>query len=231
MGISRDDLNKRLCYLATNENLLAIKHGLEIKQGDSILSIAAAGDQAFSFLEFAKRVTVVDMNPKQLLYVKKQIELIRNKDFLSFQKPRLLMQKDSELGFEVQQLGAMNDFGLQQRAKYFTLERLHKIRANIDALVVSDADVLDALDQQSVNKLYLTNIIGYNDSDFTENHFLFACVNKLAVGGLAYISNGTDNVDLLKKMKELGLEKDLGLTFVARTLEAYWKPDVYKRIK
>jgi len=225
------DLNKRLCYLATNENLLAIRHGLSISPDDSVLSIAAAGDQMFSFLEFAKKVTAVDMNPKQLLYVKKQVELLRNKDFLSFQKPRLLMQQDKDLGFEVQQLAAMNDFGLQQRAKYFTLERMHKIRENLDRLVISDASVLDALEKQSVNKVYLTNIIGYNDSDFTEDHFLFACVNRLAIGGLAYISNGTNDARLLKKMSALGLEKDDQRTFTASTLEANWKPNVFVRVK
>jgi hypothetical protein len=51
---------------------------------DSVLSIAGAGDQVFAMLEFAKKVVAVDSNTKQLIYLTKQVELIRARDYLTF---------------------------------------------------------------------------------------------------------------------------------------------------
>jgi hypothetical protein len=51
--MSLSDPRPRLRYLATNESLMAIRHGLRIGQDDIVLSVAGGGDQAFALLEFA----------------------------------------------------------------------------------------------------------------------------------------------------------------------------------
>src|SRR4051812_9267210 len=112
--MTSSDRNHRLRYLTTNENLLAIRHGLDVKPHDNILAIAGGGDQAFSLLEFAGKVVILDSNPKQIQYVKRLVELLRKGDFLSFRKPGLLLQSDPELGFEVSLLEGMNDLGRDQ---------------------------------------------------------------------------------------------------------------------
>ena len=91
--------------------------------------------------------------------------------------------------------------------------------------------MIDTLDKHKCNKLYLTNIVGYNDSDFSEGSLLFAGANKIPVGGLIYISNGTTDKKFLSFMQSLGLEKDEDRTTLARRFEPEWNPDVYKRIK
>jgi hypothetical protein len=226
-----EDTRPRLRYLATNESLLAIRHGLAIGPQDVLLSIAAAGDQAFAMLEFAKKVVVVDSNPKQLRYFEKQVGLLRDRDYLSFLKPQMLLRADPLLGYDVEQLEAFNGMGLAQRRKYFTPLRLDSIRKNLDALIISTDTVLDALDAHAFNKAYLTNIIGYLDSDFKKGSLLFAGANKIKVGGLVYLSNAVVRPGFMDFMQGLGLEHEKELTAVARALEPNWKPDVFKRVK
>lgn len=225
------DPRPRLHYLATNENLLAIRHGLALSPDDEVLSIAGAGDQALSMLEFVKKVVVVDSNPKQLAYLTKQASLISQGDFLSFLKPDILLKSDDALGFDVGQLEAFNELGLAQRKKYFTRTRLHTIQAAIDHLVISSDSVMDAFDGHRFNKAYLTNIVGYHDSDFTRGSLLFVGVNHIVPGGLLYISNANKENDYMVQMKTLGLEREEDLTAVARSLEPNWRPDVFKRVR
>ncbi len=230
-SFAQSDLGQSLRYLATNENLLAIRHGLDLKPWDEVLSVASAGDQAFAMLEVVKTVVVVDSNPRQLAYVERQIELIRNRDFLSFRKPHLLLQSDSKLGFEVSLLESFNEVGLRQRERFFVPARLEVIREKIGKVTVSEQTVLGALEGRSFTKAYLTNIIGYQDSDFTQGSLLFAGVNHLAVDGLLYISNACVHQNFLPLMNRLGLEIDKELTAVARSLEPNWKPDIFRRIR
>jgi hypothetical protein len=225
------DPRPRLRYLATNENLHAIRHGLAVGPGDRVLAVAAGGDQALALLEFAEKVVVVDANPKQLMYVKKLAGLIRGRDYLSFLKPEILLKSDEALGFDVGQLEAFNEEGLAQRRRYFTPARLNSIRLKLDALEISGSTVLDALDGGAFTKAYLTNIIGYLDSDFTNSSLLFAGANKLCVSGLVYVSNASVRPDFMEWMARLGLEREDRLSSVARALEPNWKPDVFKRVR
>lgn len=225
------DTRPRLRYLATNESLLAIRHGLAVGPQDSILSVAAAGDQAFALLEFAKKVVVVDSNPKQLMYFKRQAGLLRDRDYMSFLRPEVLLRADPDLGYDVGQLEAFNEQGLDQRRKYFTPKRLNAIRLKLDGLVQSEATVLDALEVHAFNKAYLTNIIGYLDSDFSGGSLLFAGANRIAAGGLVYISNAVVRPEFMDFMARLGLAREDHLTSVARALEPNWKPDVFRRIR
>ncbi len=225
------DPRPRLRYLATNENLLAIRHGLALQAEDVVLSIAGAGDQAFAMLEFVAKVVVVDSNPKQLEYLRKQAALISQGDFLTFLNPSVLMKSDPTLGFDVGQLEAFNELGLAQRKKYFSRPRLQAISMAMERLVVSSDSVLDALQAQSFNKAYLTNIVGYTESDFTKGSLLFAGVNQISIGGLLYISNASKEDDHLEWMRPLGLEREESLTEVAKSLEPNWKPEVYRRVR
>jgi hypothetical protein len=227
--VTVEDTRPRLRYLATNENLLAIRHGLCAGPQDRVLCIAAAGDQAFALLEHVQKVVVVDMNPRQLDYVEKEIELIRNGDFLSFQKPQVVLKADPRFGFEVELLEGLNEYGLEQRRKYFTHSRLSAIQKKLDRIHVSKDTVLNSLEGKTFNKAYLTNIIGYQDSDFEEGGLLFSGANKIEVGGLVYISNTAVRPMFIQFMAQLGLEKEDHLTEVARALEPNWKPMVFRR--
>jgi len=229
--VTLEDPRPRLRYLATNESLLAIRHGLCAGPKDRVLSIASAGDQALALLEFVEKVVVVDMNPRQLRYVEREVELILRRDYLSFQKPQVMLRADPQLGFEVELLEAFNDYGLEQRRKYFTHARLNVIREKLDHIHVSKKTVLDSLEGESFNKAYLTNIIGYQDSDFEEGSLLFAGANKIELGGLVYVSNPAVRPQFMDFMARLGLEKEDHLSEVARALEPNWKPMVFKRTR
>jgi hypothetical protein len=224
------DSRPRLRYLATNENLLAIRHGLAIGPDDDVLAVAAAGDQAFALLEFARSVEVVDANPKQLHYVARQAEFLKHRDFQSFLRPQVLLLSDPVFGYDVEQLAALNSVGLAQRQRYFTPARLNAIRQKLGDFVLSGSTVLEAASKRSFDKVYLTNIIGYLDSDFTEGSLLFLGANRLKIGGLVYLANPVGRPTSLARMKKLGFEPDTELTGVARALEPNWKPDVFHRV-
>lgn len=131
----------------------------------------------------------------------------------------------------MEQLEAFNEMGLEQRRRYFTPARLNTIRLNLDALVISNGSVLDTLQAHAFTKAYLTNIIGYLDSDFSKGSLLFMGVNKLPIGGLIYLSNAPTKPAFQDFMRQLGLEKHEHLSATARALEPNWVPDVLRRTR
>lgn len=156
-------------YTHTNESLEAIVMGLDVNSEDRILAIGGSGDQAFALLEKADSVTVVDINPAQIWYVRQRAELIRRRDYEMFL---------ALLRGEISQ-------------RYFSrggiLENLHD---KIDSL-----DIREPCDIFEINtnggrftKIYLSNAVGYSDQKITPEicDSLIRMANSLQINGLIY---------------------------------------------
>jgi hypothetical protein len=218
-------------YPYTNESLDAIIQGLEIKQGDKVLSVLGSGDQAFAMLEFAESVIATDNNIRQVKYAEERRNLLAIGNVEQF----LLLGNDSE------QCTKQNR---DRSIDYFKEPgRLERIRQNLGKLKIKEGDFTYLLGRELFTKIYLSNALGYRSSIIYEEACYLAAkmVQSMEIGGLLYISNNED-LERAKYYTDAfvhcnrkdnwpkGLVLDLQLMEKASELEHFWKPAVFRRV-
>ncbi len=212
-------------YLFTNESLEAIIAGLDINEDDDILAVCGSGDQAIAILEFAKKVKVVDIEPKSLQFLKERVELLRQGEYNKF----------LNLGCEDKEKNPH----LKKRNDYFHEEdRLNRIRLRLDKLDILPVNdfVSSVRTQNGITKIYLSNV--YIDSDSSGNA-LRIITPVLPLNGLIYAtSRGIHRCPEWKKSPPPNLYLDQVLTDKATKIEnsaaynsmSWWNPRVYRKI-
>jgi|SRR3989344_3087460 len=217
-------------YNRTNENLDSIVAGLDLTEQDIVLAVGGSGDQAFAMLEFAGRVKVVDKNQEQVQYIKRRAEALRQGDDVSFRQ---------------------NTHGA-----YFYDERLDRIKDKLQHLAVAEpADIVELTQrEENYSRLYLSNAIGHLNSHMKRSDvtkILHAVAQKLTLGGLIYVANHLELVDISREhdssyatreflpYEDLSISSflptelilSLSLSQIARERDdCKWNPAVYRKV-
>ncbi len=221
-----DSLN----YSHSNEDLRSIVSGLNIDSKDNVLAIAGSGDQAFAILEISESVTIVDVNPNQMEYIKKRIEFLKKENYEDFLKIRSSGARDNLLQGKFS--GGYSKFNLKKRDEYFLKKgRLNRIRKNLKNFKIHRLGDILKIAQKKIgySKIYLSNIFRFDYSINDWEPFVKKALEKIAKnlpkGGLIYIS------DHPKQLWVNSLELDKNLTQKARKFETTnWSPAVYKKV-
>ncbi|OIO81070.1 hypothetical protein AUJ84_01890 [Candidatus Pacearchaeota archaeon CG1_02_32_132] len=179
-------------YHRTNEDLLAIVTGLDIREGDDVLAVAGSGDQSFAMLERGAKVTAVDYSREQFRFMKKRVKFLLEGDRRRF----LLAGENRHLGV--------------RPGDYFSEELVERIIENINNLkILCPGDFLQTLasfPKGSFNKVYLSNIYSMQSLSFD---VLSESVRYVRSQGLIYqalpVHKDTPNVDLelINRAREL----------------------------
>lgn len=218
-------------YPCTNESIQAVLVGLTPCKNDVVISIAGSGDIPFAIAPYVKKVFAVDRDPEQIWFIKRQIELLQNRDPELFDPHKLL---DSLYGIADVSPGDLN-----RRRDYF-FDKLPTIKTSLSKIELIKGDIIQVLDEISqrgvrFNKVYLSNV-------FEGHHGLsrsyLACQNcsaGLSLGGLVYEAYQNEKCDNLSLHPDF--EIDSKRTQQARRMErkfnpsGKWTPTVYKKIR
>lgn len=221
---------QRSIYTVTNEDLASIVKGLDIRESDLVLSIAASGDQPLALLEGAGKVVAVDKYRIQLAYARRQAELIRignYKRFLKKTRADYMLMAQNQENPELEKPYAL---ACSERQKYFSAPgRLDRIRTNINKLEFRLADIY-GMENEAFDKIYVSNTIYYRPMQDR----LDKIVALLNIGGLLYVTNG----DILegKGWQPPGLEEGLSHLRIDERLtrglngRSMWKPVVLRKV-
>ncbi len=173
-----------LQYSHTNEDLRAITEGLHPSPQDSVLVVVGSGDQAFALLEFAK-VTAVDCNPYQIVFVNKRADFLRNGDFGTFLNADVRGSADGYFSslFGCTFYPDIEKEIVKKRNDYFSeVGRLRKIQGNLCNLAVRKQSVFAAAEDQGFTCIYLSNI-------HPERRDLEYMAKNLPLGALIYMAD------------------------------------------
>jgi hypothetical protein len=205
------------CYTSTNEKLNAIVLGLGVEPKDYILTIGSSGDQAFAFLETARKVLAVDVEEDQCNYIRKQMKSLADEDYVTFLERRLnavcygdVLDEDGKLRDPV--------------TRYFNRKRLEIIRKRLPRLKIKRAEILDTCrKKRGFNKIYLSNsLMGHPDELRPK---LQIVSNSIPVGGLVYASNGET---ISESLDGSGFALDERLTSLIE--DRNWHPIVLRKV-
>jgi len=219
-------MSTELKYTFTNESLRAIKAGLEINSEDHVLAVGGSADQAFALLECAGKVTVIDIDPAQVEYIKQRALWLAQGDytnFLGYGGSLAVCDRQS-----IDKLPERNEF-------FLSPSRLPRIRSKLSKLeILSEGDIFDPEIIEGKNKIYLSN--ARTSSDKSGKILLTPLGRMLPIGGLIYTVEGIEEKRYPLPpipLEHHGLVRDERLTRVAEALEgksSMWVPEVYKRI-
>ncbi|MBI2631830.1 DUF3419 family protein [Candidatus Pacearchaeota archaeon] len=188
------DQKSELAYSCSNENLSGIVLGLDLTPNDSVLAVGGSGDQAFAFLEFVRKVKIVDINPIQIEFIRQKAQSLRignNDEFLRVDGNGVAD------GFIYGEYNPdLRKFDNIRKRKYFAEDdpkRLRRIQANLDNLIISDPmDIIElAQREKGFNKIYLSNAFGYKSYShvFNVSQILENIARNLPLDGLVYVAN------------------------------------------
>lgn len=223
-------------YYCTSENLKSITEGLEVSENDDIISYGGSGEQALALLEHSQSVSVFDLSERQREIIERKTELIRDgryKDFLFFG-----MDESPNRFYE---------FLMMKRRRYFTEERLEKIRSKLGNLTLLPyTDLSDIFQGNNMfTRAYLSNML--NEKNLRDKGKLEALgyiSERILPLGLIYVSNHSEllhgsNGNRLEDRNDLdnfeflpsNLRLDQRLSRLARKHpNGIWKPAIYKKI-
>lgn len=170
----------QLKYSCTNEDIGCIINGLDVNANDDILAIGGSGDQAFAFLEYARRVIAVDNDQSQIDFIEHRARSLRDGYISSF-------LAEYEEGTD--DFFSANSSRKKASINYFNQEdRLNNIINNLSNLEIKGpADIFQMAQNVSFNKVYLSNAASYGGG-FNNKRFL-QLVERLPEGGLIYVSD------------------------------------------
>lgn len=152
-------------YYTTNENIYAVREGLNPSKGDNIYSIFASGDIPFMFIENGAKVLGVDHNRSQVNYGKKRISALISDNKKMFKSFRYC---SSPLLYENSNL----------REKYFEEINIDLVRENLSNLEIVLGDFFNL-----ENDIYPKKVSELN----VETHVDYSLFNKV------YLSNAFDH--------------------------------------
>ena len=181
-------------YSRTNESIAAVVLGLDLQPDDEVYAVGGSGDQAFVMLEYVRRVTVIDNNPKQVEFMRKRLGFLSSgliDGFLRVDEPGVC--NNVVLGSDFPEFGRFN---LGRRDAYFrSIDskdekiRFCKIAKNAENLTILEGDFFKGLESiEPVSKMYLSNIGGL--SGLPVKRGLEKIDEKLKTSGLVYFSKG-----------------------------------------
>lgn len=232
------DLSKRSVEV-TNESIVAIVGALEPNDQDKILSICGTGDIPLALSEFGCHVDAVDLDPNKIRLAKENLKLLEDGDFNSF----------LSVGMEAFRGEA------SRRNAYFSKgkARIKAIRSNLSNIKIRRQGILEALNDNSYTKVWLSNIMVYKDQDYEfGSRILQALSGSLEIGGLFYSTNGPATQNYLEKAYDEGLiprgtfvldeektkkaqgrekhDNETFLEFKGQSHTYDWQPQVYRRV-
>jgi hypothetical protein len=198
-----------------NESIHAVMNSLKPASNEDMLAICASGDMPIALVEHARTVIALDRCNRQVEYARERVKQIRRGDYAEFRK--------------VSSLAYLEQSFLGERTEYFTDERLDRIRAKLNNLVImhDDIECYTGVQKPLFAKSYLANVF-----DFIENTkaapILKAVADRTPVGGLVYHSTGVT-------LKNVRVPAPLQLceerTRLAReSTQRFWDPLVYKKV-
>ena len=219
------DLLKSLSFPITNEFLLQILEGLEVKKEDLILSICGSGDQAFAMAAQGAEVTAVDVTENQLDYARKRIQALY---------PHLSLNGFSFEAFGVFNIDIINRKGLLKRLKplrddFFRELNLCCCLEDLSRINFISGSIFD-LDPSHYNKLYLSNAINYSIiRQIGSPKIIEGFIDKISTGTLIY-NAGVHGNKFLSSTKSLLEREDLTQKAVqARPLDWGWNVQIYEK--
>ena len=203
----------------TNESLDAIMAGLDPQKEDIILSTCGTGCIPIALAEYAERIDAVDIESHTLTYTQELMELLKGEKFTEFvsrgtywspeegKQRRAYFSRgvqfsgnqpvnsDLRIVMDLLMILGSDEFSLdggQSEPDYSNCKRLHKIRDNLGRVKLIHGDIKDAMDQNTYTKIFLSNVIGYQDNDFLNAaQMLQSVARSLAAGGLLYSTIGS----------------------------------------
>lgn len=218
-------ISNELRYVATNESIAAVMHGLKANENDTILAICGSGDVPFALVGEVKKVIAVDCNPRQINFANERKEALYKRNYKYFLRSKKSMNGENN----------------------FTNNELELIKARNDYFEGKLKNIIDKLD--SVEFFYVESIFKFCDE---KNKFSKAYLSNISCstndlknlrdsllpGGLFYWTspaNNSDSIDFGKDVSGIKLEKNL--TETARYFEhpaswkRKWKPMVYVKLE
>ena len=219
----------------TNEDLIAIVKGLDVKPEDFILAIGGSGDQALALSEYARKVIAVDIDKSQVKHMSRLVKLLERGDYNRFLNERSVSANMLRIPNEVSKLLGV---GMGDGRFYFNPTNLKRIRKRLEVLEIREESILDTIKKEyGFNKIYLSNALGM-DKIPGENHNMENIIKyddipkvlqlikeKLPEDGLVYVSNGETIVDFLDGHE---LQLDRYLTQFAK--DPRWIPIVFRKV-
>ncbi len=204
---------RNIMFTTTTENLRTIIAGMEPTEDDSILAIAGSGDQAFALLEYAGKVTAVDINSDQMWYVRKRIDALKKGHYREF--------LESPIN-DVTEFLERSSRNIYFRGFFRTNRRLERIRKRLDRLEIVEGDIFQIIKKQkgNFNKVYFSNL-----GDWVAREQLYESdgLDHLPNGCLVYCSSGPP-------VESDHLVVDERLTSQSRRFGKYWRPTVYRKV-
>lgn len=234
-------INKSWESLVTNESLEAIVAGLNPQQNDSVLAICGSGDQAFSLLEKADKITIVDSRDCQIQYFLKRKLLLEAGEFDRF----------LNLEQEPRDIKDMSD--LKFRNKYFSAKRLERIKSKLKDSEIKTifGDIFNLrFPKGEFNKVYLSNALSYGhlgsvcleaieerlriiSGELSEKSLTYISDSERVIGRAIVCDYAEDENSFLNP---LGLRINPELTVNAQRLQdkakywnSFWKPAVLEK--
>lgn len=214
-------------YRYTNENLEGINKGL-IAQGH-VLSVLGSGDQAFSFLEGAEKVTAVDISYSQLKYAERRIKLLQSERYEGF------LNSEDNPDYSMP--------GMHETRTEYLRQRLEIMRKNIHKLNLKQGDITEQK-YDNIDRIYFSNSLD-TELLYMKHEKTIAMFDRLFVelknGSIIYITdflreieNGfhypSDSLNGIKNLGEFFLELlDSEKSASGNRIYYRWIPKIYLR--
>lgn len=182
------------------EILESIITGLEPCKDDNIIAVCGSGDAAFALLEYADKVTAVDISKNQIRFARTLKQILKSGDTDQFIRRGLPEEQTYP-----EMIGTfVSHTSTSKVSRYFREPgRLEKIRAKLDNLSFTYVtDFIDALPTDkygnTFNKAYLSNIMSYYASSTAHNSkarttrpydYITSIIEQLKPADRIYIAN------------------------------------------
>lgn len=205
-------------YSFTNESLPAIVAGLDIQPTDSVLTVGV--DQTFTVLEYADRVTAIDIDPYYL-------EIIRQR--------KAMLEAENYEKFLTLDIAGREEYVTYQRRNTYFLEqgRLQMIRQKLSRLRIAEpGDVVAyAVENPHFQRMYLSNALGFGK--YSHSPAILDALQKLSqsLPSQASIYVAAHYPTWESKLPAgLVLDEDLSKKAKNREQVLFWNPRIYRKI-